>query len=139
MGGILAGIYQLSNDGLRVTGGIFILPSLAFEGTTKVINKGVDITLIADSDSVDFAFGVSRVLSVMGVSAAVLQVTCLAPFDSKTMEYFEQTTRKLIFLTTELLEAAEKHLKADTDAVVAELMEKEIYIKKLMEMIKPQK
>nr|WP_239094046.1 transketolase C-terminal domain-containing protein [Bacillus sp. B15-48] len=129
----------MSNDGLRVTGGIFILPSLAFEGTTKVINKGVDITLIADSDSVDFAFGVSRVLSVMGVSAAVLQVTCLAPFDSKTMEYFEQTTRKLIFLTTELLEAAEKHLKADTDAVVAELMEKEIYIKKLMEMIKPQK
>ncbi|WP_203553417.1 transketolase C-terminal domain-containing protein [Bacillus sp. B15-48] len=122
-----------------MTGGIFILPSLAFEGTTKVINKGVDITLIADSDSVDFAFGVSRVLSVMGVSAAVLQVTCLAPFDSKTMEYFEQTTRKLIFLTTELLEAAEKHLKADTDAVVAELMEKEIYIKKLMEMIKPQK
>lgn len=36
----------------RLTGEIFLITSLSFEGTTKVINKGVVITLIADSDSV---------------------------------------------------------------------------------------
>jgi pyruvate/2-oxoglutarate/acetoin dehydrogenase E1 component len=98
----------------------------------------VDITLIADSNSVDFAFGVSRVLSVMGISPAVLEVTCLDPFDIRTLEYFERTTRKLVFLTPKLLDVAEKYLKESANAVVLEQTEIKIYIKKLMENIKVQ-
>lgn len=56
-----------------------MLKSLPFEGTIKVRNKGVDIALLADADTVELAFAASRKLVVCGVSTAVLKVTCLDP------------------------------------------------------------
>ena len=83
-----------------------MLHDLPFEGTIKVVNKGVDVTLLADADSTELAFAASRALVVCGISTAVLEVTCLDPIDSRTLGYYAQTTPVLIALSQEILEAA---------------------------------
>ena len=82
-----------------------MLKSLPFEGTIKVRNKGVDIALLADADTVELAFAASRKLVVCGVSTAVLEVTCLDPVDTQTLSYYEETTPCMLALKPEILQA----------------------------------
>ncbi|MDO5142620.1 MAG: hypothetical protein Q4D31_06345 [Eubacteriales bacterium] len=82
-----------------------MLQSLPFEGTIRVRNKGVDIALLADADTVDAAFAASRELVVCGVSTAVLEVTCLSPIDTRTLESYEQITPRMLALTRAVYDA----------------------------------
>ncbi|MCR5666678.1 MAG: hypothetical protein K6G01_07580 [Eubacterium sp.] len=82
-----------------------MLPSLGFEGTAKVINKGVDVTLIADELGAQELFQISRHLVVCGISAAVLAVTEINPVDMRTIRYYEDTTSLLIFFDAKVAEA----------------------------------
>ena len=66
-----------------------MLQALPFEGTIKVRNKGVDVTLLADKDTAELAFAASRVLVVCGISTAVLEITCWDPIDTRTLSYYE--------------------------------------------------
>lgn len=69
-----------------------MLPEVKINGTAKVINKGVDITLLTTEEDVEKAFYFSRILAVKGISAAVLQLTELKPVDTKTLKYYESTS-----------------------------------------------
>ena len=82
-----------------------MLESLPFEGTIKVRNKGVDIALLADQNTVDLAFAASRKLVVCGVSTAVLEVTCLSPIDIRTLHSYERITPRMIALTRPVYDA----------------------------------
>lgn len=82
-----------------------MLQSLPFEGTIKVWNKGVDIALLADADTVELAFAASRKLVVCGVSTAVLEVTCLDPVDTQTLSYYEATAPCMLALKPEIQKA----------------------------------
>ncbi len=93
-----------------------MLPSLGFEGTAKVVNKGVDVALMTDHKGSAAAFDASRYLSVKGVSAAVVEMTCLQPPDLKTIRYFEDTTEGLIFPDSRLFQQIKPYLQAQTRA-----------------------
>ena len=82
-----------------------MLESLPFEGTIKVRNKGVDIALLAEQNTVDLAFAASRKLVVCGVSTAVLEVTCLSPIDIRTLHSYERITPRMIALTRPVYDA----------------------------------
>jgi len=91
-----------------------MLPSLGFEGTAKVVNKGVDVTLITDTAGKDELFQVSRTLVVCGISAAVVEVTELDPVDMKTIRYFEDTTPILVFFDQNVSDAVIPLLRPET-------------------------
>lgn len=91
-----------------------MLQSLPFEGTIKVRNKGVDVTLLADADTVELAFTVSRTLVVCGISTAVLEITCWDPIDTRTLSYYEQTTRGIIAMDEAVWNAVRPYLAAST-------------------------
>ena len=97
-----------------------MLPSLKFEGTARVINKGVDVTLLTDEKGSGDAFWVSRYLVVKGISAAVLSVTQLDPVDMRTIRYYEETTGVLIFLKKDVYDAVRTQLLKKTRAVLLE-------------------
>ena len=82
-----------------------MLESLPFEGTIKVRNKGVDIALLADQNTVDLAFAASRKLVVWGGSQAVLEVSCLSPIDIRTLHSYERITPRMIALTRPVYDA----------------------------------
>lgn len=90
-----------------------MLESLPFEGTIKVRNKGVDISILADAQTVDTAFAASRQLVVCGISTAVLEVTCLDPIDIRTLAYYEKTTPCMLAMTKELQHAVQHALISD--------------------------
>ena len=91
-----------------------MLQSLPFEGTIRVRNKGVDITILADVDTVDLAFRASRTLVVCGISTAVLEITCFDPIDTRTLEYYEKNTPCLLAMTSRIADAVIPCLKHDT-------------------------
>lgn len=91
-----------------------MLPSLPFQGTTKVVNKGVDITLVADGATIDAAMKASRTLVVRGMSTVVLEVTCLDPIDERTLNHFIDATGALVFTNQEVYKSAKYLLKEDT-------------------------
>lgn len=88
-----------------------MLHDLPFEGTMKVRNKGVDVTILADAETVDLAMTTTRSLVVCGISTAVLEVTCLDPVDERTLEYYEDTTKALLAMNTELYDAVSSVMK----------------------------
>lgn len=81
-----------------------MLESLPFEGTIRVRNKGVDVALLADRDTVDMAFAASRKLVVCGVSTAVLEVTCFDPVDTRTLHSYESITPCMIAMTRQIFD-----------------------------------
>lgn len=91
-----------------------MLPSLPFEGTAKVFNKGVDITFLTDEQGANTAYEVSRYLSVRGISAAVLVVTELYPVDMRTIHYYEEMTRTFFFLKPDIYNAVVPCLETQT-------------------------
>ena len=91
-----------------------MLKSLPFAGTIKVINKGVDVTVLADRSSVDIAFAASRKLVVCGISTAVLNITCFNPIDTKTLAYYEETTPRMIAMNQQIFDAVQPHLRKTT-------------------------
>lgn len=94
-----------------------MLPSLDFKGTTEVINKGVDITLLTCKEKADVAYSLTRYLSVCGYSVAVLSVTELDPVDMRTIRYYESTTPLLLFLDESVGEAVIPLLDPETKFV----------------------
>ena len=91
-----------------------MLPSLDFKGTTEVINKGVDITLLTCKEKADVAYSLTRYLSVCGYSVAVLAVTELDPVDMRTINYYESTTPLFMFLDKAVGEAVIPLLDSNT-------------------------
>nr|WP_302650628.1 transketolase C-terminal domain-containing protein [uncultured Agathobaculum sp.] len=87
-----------------------MLESLPYEGTIRVRNKGVDITLLADAATVELAYAASRKLVVCGVSTAVLEVTCFAPIDTRTLQYYAETTPCMLAMTQKLYDAVKPYL-----------------------------
>ncbi len=103
----------------------FLLPALSFQGTTKVINKGVDITIVADGSTIGTAMKASRILVVRGISTAVLEVTCVTPIDERTISHFVEATGALVFINQKLYEESKHLLKTNTFSEVA-LKEEEL-------------
>ena len=97
-----------------------MLESLPFEGTIKVRNKGVDIAVLADAETVELAFAASRQLVVCGISTAVLEVTCFDPIDIRTLAYYEKTTPCMLAMTKKIAHAVRKALISDTPMDVFE-------------------
>lgn len=95
-----------------------MLESLPFEGTMKVRNKGVDIAIIANTETVSEAFAASRQLVVCGISTAVLEATCLDPIDTRTLEYYEKTTLCLLAMTESVYDAVRLVIAPDTRLVL---------------------
>ena len=87
-----------------------MLKSLPFEGTIKVRNKGVDAAILADCDTVDLAFAASRKLAVCGISTAVLEVTCLSPMDTRTLQYYAEITPCMLAMTQLIHDAVKPYL-----------------------------
>lgn len=113
-----------------------MLPSLAFEGTTKVINKGVDITIVADGDTKGDAMKASRILVVRGISTVVLEVTCLDPIDERTLNHFIEATSALIFTNQSLYMAAKYLLKPETHIAVCILANEQEFVRHANEIVK---
>lgn len=91
-----------------------MLPSLSFQGTTKVVNKGVDVTIVANEKTIEAAMKASRSLVVRGMSTAVLEVTCTDPIDERTISHFVQSTGALVFADSFLYESAKRLIKPET-------------------------
>ena len=91
-----------------------MLPSLGFEGTAKVINKGVDVTLLADASGAEELYRISRHLVVCGISAAVVAVTELDPVDVRTIRYYEDTTPALLIFDQKVADAVIPVLRPET-------------------------
>ena len=94
-----------------------MLPSLDFKGTTEVVNKGVDITLLTCKEKADVAYSLTRYLSVCGYSVAVLSVTELNPVDMRTISYYEATTPLLMFMDESVGEAVIPLLDSETNFI----------------------
>ena len=116
-----------------------MLPSLGFEGTAKVINKGVDVTLLADESGAQALFEMSRSLVVCGYSAAVVAVTELEPVDMRTVRYYEDTTPLLIFFDRDVAEAVIPHLQPDTKYCTMEYCTASELMKMLPDLIRTAK
>lgn len=82
-----------------------MLKDLPFTGTTRVANKGVDVTLVVLPEHTEDAVKAARICGVCGISTAVLEVNQLTPPDLRTLEHFCTTTKKLVFANRELLDA----------------------------------
>lgn len=91
-----------------------MLKSLPFEGTIKVVNKGVDVAVITDGINSHTAMAASRPLVVTGISTAVLEVTELEPFDTRTFQYYVDLINKFVFVNEEMAVAAKPYLNEDT-------------------------
>lgn len=116
-----------------------MLPSLGFKGTAEVVNKGVDVTLISDSEGKKELFELSRYLVVCGLSAAVVAVTELEPVDMKTIRYFEETTPLLLFFSEAVADKIIPELKPETEYKVIPAYTTSSMLKELPEMIKQSK
>jgi pyruvate/2-oxoglutarate/acetoin dehydrogenase E1 component len=113
-----------------------MLPSLGFEGTAKVINKGVDVTLLADASGAQELFQISRHLVVCGFSAAVVAVTETDPVDMRTIRYYEDTTPLLIFFDKSVAKAVIPHLQPETKYTEMDYCPAAELMKKLPALIK---
>ncbi len=91
-----------------------MLKSLPFEGTIKVRNKGVDIALLADCDTIETAFAASRKLAVCGISTAVLEITSFDAIDTCTLAYYEQTTICLLAMNHTVFTAVRPYIAEKT-------------------------
>lgn len=91
---------------------------LPFFGTTRVANKGVDVTLIVRPSHTAEAVKAARRCGVCGISTAVLEVTQTDPPDQRTLEHFCTLTGRLVFEDQQLLEV--HSIPADTKILVAE-------------------
>lgn len=115
---------------------IILLPSLSFQGTTKVVNKGVDVTLVTDSANIEVAMKASRTLVVRGISTVVLEVTCLSPIDERTMIHFIEATGALVFTNTDIYEATKHLFKVDTLFDVSDSLKEERLIQCVEKIVK---
>lgn len=113
-----------------------MLPSLPFQGTTKVINKGVDITIVADRDTIGTAMKASRILVVRGISTVVLEVTCLTPIDERTLSHFIEATSALIFVNQSLYMATRHLLKPETLTAVCTTASEQEFVRCANKIIK---
>lgn len=113
-----------------------MLESLPFEGTIKVINKGVDIAILADTNNSALAFGASRHLVVCGISTAVLEITCFAPVDARTLAYYEKTTPCMLAMTEEILEAVRSLISPDVKLCLFEGNTQEELIRAVRDALK---
>src|SRR5665648_833216 len=95
-----------------------MLPALSFQGTTKVVNKGVDVTIVANEDTIDLVMKASRTLVVRGISTAVLEITCLLPIDESTIRYYVDSTKALLFVNQELYQKSKHLLTLDTLSLI---------------------
>lgn len=96
-----------------------MLEALSFEGTTKVLNKGVDVALAVRPADADAALAAAKVCGVCGVSTAVLSVTELSPIDTRTFAHFADTAGRLVFADRELYQAAKCALNENTKVRIA--------------------
>ena len=111
-----------------------MLPALSFQGTTKVVNKGVDVTIVANEDTIDLVMKASRTLVVRGISTAVLEITCLLPIDESTIRYYVDSTKALLFVNQELYQKSKHLLTLDTFAEVSSTL-KELDLIELVEKL----
>lgn len=74
-----------------------MLPSLPYDEKVKVLNKGVDITIIVNEETEEIAMKASRNLVVSGKSTAILLITDLENLDYKTIYYYERITGAFVF------------------------------------------
>lgn len=96
-----------------------MLKALSFEGTTKVLNKGVDVALVIAPADEKPALYASKVCGVCGVSTAVLCVTQLQPVDKRTLSHFCQTAGRMVFADRALYEAVRHVLDARVHVFIA--------------------
>lgn len=96
-----------------------MLEALSFEGTTKVLNKGVDAALAVRPEDADEALRAAKVCGVCGVSTAVLSVTETDPIDTRTFAHFAKTAGRLVFADRALYEAAKCALDEKTKVLIA--------------------
>ncbi len=71
-------------------------------GKTRIVNNGVDVTIITRSSNVDLGIQASKVLGVRGISTAVIEMITLDPFDRDTIQHYGEKTKGLVFLDAEV-------------------------------------
>lgn len=85
-----------------------MLHSPPFEGTIRIVNKGADVTILADAETSGLAFAASRKLAVCGISTAVLEAACLEPVDTRTLDFYIAETGRLLVMQERLKNAVQK-------------------------------
>ena len=96
-----------------------MLQALSFEGTTKVLNKGVDVALVIEPLDAEQALRAAKICGVCGVSTAVLSVTETDPVDRRTIAHFCGTAGRLVFADRALYDAAACSLTEHTKVLIA--------------------
>lgn len=72
----------------------------------RVVNKGVDVTIISSSTTIKESMKASRTLVVTGISTAVIEViTINSPLDEEVFLNFAKETHAIIFTEQYIYEA----------------------------------
>ena len=90
-------------------------------GKTRIVNKGVDVTVIASSNTIAQAMKASRTLVVKGISTAVIEVLTIEPLDKKTFLDFAEKTGVFIFTEQWLYKAITEQL-LNHESIMIELV-----------------
>ena len=80
------------------------------KGKTRVVNKGVDVAVIASSNTVSAAMRASRTLVVKGISTAVIEVMTINSLDKDTFLDFAKKTEAMVFTEQYIYEAVKRVL-----------------------------
>jgi transketolase C-terminal domain/subunit len=87
-------------------------------GKTRVVNKGVDVAVIASSNTVAEAMKASRTLVVKGISTAVIEVMTVSPLDEGTFLSFAKKTKAMIFTEQYIYESAAELLHKQQPLII---------------------
>jgi transketolase C-terminal domain/subunit len=113
-------------------------------GSIRVLNKGVDVAVVASADEADEAMKASRILAVRGVSAAVLAESCFHPMDIDTLQFYEKRVRffagvgetaakalRTCVRPETVVVALKKNTASDIAAVITELVRNPEYLRQM--------
>lgn len=62
-------------------------------GSIQVLNKGVDVAVVAAAEEAGEVMKASRILAVRGISTAVLAESCFHPMDIETLRFYQKQVR----------------------------------------------
>lgn len=111
-----------------------MLKPLPFEGTVKVINKGVDAALVIGKAEEEAALRAAKICGVRGISTAVLQIPESAPADRETFRYYSGLAGVFVFADKSLYERCRSLLSDDDRVQVAGAKDEKSFAKAVWEI-----
>lgn len=107
-----------------------MLVSIPNDDHVIVHNKGVEITLVTDKAMLDKVMEACRILGVMGISCAVIEITGNSIENTKVIPFYEKVAKAMICTNESLKELVmpflkqETHISIMTDKTAKELVSK---------------